>query len=884
MLTKFGESIGKGLVRVFGSRNERVVRSLLPIVDEINSLEEKYFAYTDERLRGVAADLRARLKDGESVEDVLPDAFAAVREAGRRHLRMRHFDVQLLGGIALHQGKIAEMVTGEGKTLVATAPAFLNALEKKGVFVVTVNDYLARRDRSWMAPVYEGLGLSVGVIQQGMGSFERIPQYQADITYGTNSEFGFDYLRDNMKDRPEEQCQKNLNFAIIDEVDSILIDEARTPLIISGPAEESTEKYYIADRVARKLEKGVDFELKEKESACPLTEEGIEKAQRLAGVDDFYTGSNMDWPHHIEQALRAHHLFLKDKEYIVKEGEVIIVDEFTGRLMSGRRWSDGLHQAVEAKEGLKIKEENQTLATITYQNYFRLFKKLAGMTGTALTEAAEFDKIYRLDVVVMPTNMPLVRKSYNDVIYRTRREKYLAVVEEIAEVHGGGRPVLVGTASIENSEILSGMLERRGIPHEVLNAKQHEREAAIVAKAGQMANVTIATNMAGRGTDILLGNGVAELGGLHVVGTERHEARRIDNQLRGRCGRQGDPGSSRFFLSLEDDLMRIFANEAVSNLLKRLGMVEGQDIQSGMVNRAIERAQKRVEAHHFEVRKNLLEYDAVMDEQRKIIYGQRQEVLRGENLKGMVLDMVDQVVRRILDQYLAADGETSQDDLAQVVSTFKSRFNLDVEAKEIDAKDVEGTFARLAARVRALYDEREKEIGPDDMRRVEQFLLLRVLDQKWKEHLYSMDHLKGGIGLRAYGQVDPKLEYKREGYNLFGQLISSIQDEVTNLVFRLRVQREEPVHRPIGLTSPIAPRPRMGPTAFGPPAQLREAERTAFRQAERQKRAAIEGSQRGGKEKPEPIRSTEPKVGRNDPCFCGSGKKYKKCHGAGAGG
>ena len=885
MLAKLSEGIGKGLVRIFGSRNDRVIQSLLPIVDRISSLEEKYFALTDERLRGVASELRLRLKGGETLDDILPDAFAAVREAGRRYLRMRHFDVQLLGGVALHQGKIAEMVTGEGKTLVATSPAFLNALEGKGVFVVTVNDYLARRDRSWMAPVYEGLGLSVGVIQAGMHSYERIPMYRSDITYGTNSEFGFDYLRDNMKDRLEEQCQANLNYAIIDEVDSILIDEARTPLIISGPAEESTEKYYIADRVAQKLVKGVDFELKEKESACPLTEDGIENAQRLAGVDDFYTGTNMDWPHHIEQALRAHHLFLKDKEYIVKDGEVIIVDEFTGRLMAGRRWSDGLHQAIEAKEQLRIKEENQTLATITYQNYFRLFKKLSGMTGTALTEAAEFDKIYGLDVVVMPTNMPLVRKSYHDVVYRTKKEKHHAVVEEIVEVHQSGRPVLVGTASIENSELVSGMLQRRGIPHEVLNAKHHEREAAIVAKAGQMGNVTIATNMAGRGTDILLGPGVQELGGLHVVGTERHDARRIDNQLRGRCGRQGDPGSSRFFLSLEDDLMRIFANETVSNLLKRLGMEEGQDIQSGMVNRAIERAQKRVEAHHFEVRKNLLEYDAVMDEQRKLIYGQRQEVLRGENSKSMVLEMVDQVVRRILDQYLSADAEATPNDVAEITSTFKNRFNLDVETSEIAPKDPEGTFQRLSERVRALYDSREKEIGSEDMRRVEQFLLLRVLDQKWKEHLYAMDHLKGGIGLRAYGQIDPKLEYKREGYGLFGQLINSIQDEVTNLVFRLRVQREEPPPPPpVGLT-PLGPRaPRMGPSSFAPPPQILNAERQAFRQAERQKQAAIDATHRTGKEKNEPIRSSEPKLGRNDPCFCGSGKKFKKCHGAGAGG
>jgi preprotein translocase subunit SecA len=642
------ELLGKVLKSIFGSRNERVLKTMMPVVAAVNALEPEMERLTDAELRAKTDEFRKRHADGETLDDLLPEAFAVVREGAKRTLGMRHFDVQIIGGLCLHRGMIAEMVTGEGKTLVATLPAYLNAISGKGVHVVTVNDYLARRDMKWIGTVYRALGLTTGVIQSDMDPHERIPQYRADITYGTNNEFGFDYLRDNMKMSVETQAQGRLNFAIIDEVDSILVDEARTPLIISGPAEESTDKYYKSDQVARQLKRKPeslpddlpedhpiewDFEVKEKEHSAVLTERGIVKAQKLLGVDDFFTGRNMDWPHHLEQSLKAHSLYRRDKEYVVQDGEVIIVDEFTGRMMPGRRWSDGLHQAVEAKERLRIRSENQTLATITFQNFFRLYDKISGMTGTAATEASEFHKIYALEVLVLPTNRPLIRGTEPDRIYRTEREKYRAVIEEIYDVHREGRPILVGTTSIEKSEILSHLLDKRGIPHEVLNAKHHEREAQIVAKAGEQGAVVIATNMAGRGTDILLGKGVADLGGLHIVGTERHEARRIDNQLRGRAGRQGDPGSSVFFLSLEDDLMRIFARDWVKNILGKLGMEEGQEIRSKMVSNMIGRVQRKMEEHNFEIRKNLLEYDEVMDRQRKVVYSNRQEILEGKNLQ-----------------------------------------------------------------------------------------------------------------------------------------------------------------------------------------------------------------------------------------------------------
>lgn len=859
---KILESLGRGLIKIFGSRNERELNKLRPLVARVNELEESARALGDGGLKVRSAELRQRARNGEPLDDVLPEAFALVREAGRRFVKMRHFDVQILGGIVLHRGAIAEMVTGEGKTLVATLAAFLNALPGDGgVHVVTVNDYLARRDREWMGPIYEGLGMTVGAIQSPMDSLQRKPEYACDITYGTNNEFGFDYLRDNMKVRVEDQVQGRLKYAIIDEVDSILVDEARTPLIISGPAEESTEKYYQSDRIARKLEKGRDFEVKEKENSAILTEEGIETAQKLAGVETFYSGRNMDWPHHIEQALRAHHLYKRDVEYVVKDREIIIVDEFTGRLMPGRRWSDGLHQAIEAKEHLKIKEENQTLATITFQNYFRLYKKIAGMTGTAVTEAAEFDRIYKLDVLVIPTNKPLIRKSYNDVVYRTRREKFNSIVEEIVELHKKGRPVLVGTISIETSEMLSGMLERRGIPHEVLNAKHHEREAQIIAKAGQKGMVTIATNMAGRGTDIILGEGVKDLDGLHILGTERHEARRIDNQLRGRSGRQGDPGSSQFFLSLEDDLMRVFASEKVSYILGKIGMKEGQDIQSSLVNRAIERAQKKVETHNFEIRKNLLEYDEVMNEQRKLVYEQRQAVLQGQDLTEMVLDMTEQIVQRGMEHYLA-EKEPGPKNFQEFSSWFRRKFGVSMGAGEIQGIQKEKLVPALMGRVKSLYERREKEIGSEDMRRIERFLLLNAIDSKWKDHLHAMDGLKSGIGLRAFGNVDPKVEYKMEGYRMFEQMIRSIQEEVTEFIFKIRIEREEEDLESIWAASSY------------------EHDQMAMYQAGRaQQERAIAGSQTG-EGKLEPIRA-EAKVGRNAPCPCGSGKKYKKCCGRG---
>ena len=641
-MADFISRFNRALVKVFGSKNERVLKGLWPIVEKVSACEPQFKKLSDEELFAKTDEFRNRLSDGETLDDLLPEAFSAVRESAWRHVRtpsgqpMRHFDTQVLGGIVLHQGKIAEMGTGEGKTLVATLPAYLNALPGKGVHVVTVNDYLAFRDSQWMQPVFEGLGITVGSIQGDMDNADRQAEYKKDITYGTNNEFGFDYLRDNMKIALEDQVQGDRPFAIVDEVDSILIDEARTPLIISGPAEEAVDKYYVANRVAKRLQRGQDFEVKEKERSIVLTEAGIEKAEKLVGVPSFYVGAHMAWPHLIEQSLRAHHLFQRDVEYVVKDGErgkeIVIVDEFTGRLMEGRTWSDGLHQAAEAKEGLQIRRENQTLATITLQNYFKLYSKLSGMTGTAMTEAVEFDRIYKLDVVSIPPNKPSNRLDIQDVVFRTFREKYNAIVEEIVAINEEKRPILVGTVSIERSELLSGMLRRRGIQHEVLNAKQHQREAEIIAEAGQPGRVTISTNMAGRGTDIVLGEGIAEKGGLHVIGTERHEARRIDNQLRGRCGRQGDPGSTKFFLSLEDDLMRRFASDRVSNILEKLGMKEGEEISHPWVTKSIVRAQKKVEGYHFEIRRNLLEYDGVMNEQRTLVYDQRQQILEGEGL------------------------------------------------------------------------------------------------------------------------------------------------------------------------------------------------------------------------------------------------------------
>ncbi|MEE9585121.1 MAG: preprotein translocase subunit SecA, partial [Candidatus Brocadiales bacterium] len=771
---------------------------------------------------------------------------------------MRPFDVQLMGGIVLYQGKIAEMTTGEGKTLVAILPAYLNALTGKGVHIVTVNDYLAKRDRDWMGPVFEFLGLSAGAIQSNQNYVEKKASYQCDVTYGTNNEFGFDYLRDNMRTGVEEQVQKKLNYAIIDEVDSILIDEARTPLIISGPAEESTERYYIADRVARRLKKDKHFEVKEKEKQAHLNDAGIEEVESQLGVGSIYTEKNMEWPHFIEQSLRAHHLFKRDTDYIVKDGQVIIVDEFTGRLMEGRVWSDGLHQAAEAKEHLKIKEENQTLATITLQNYFRLYNTLAGMTGTAATEAMEFDKIYGLQLVSVPTDKPLRRDNAPDKVYRTQKEKWKAIVEEIEEIHNCGRPVLVGTASIEKSEMLSERLNRGGIKHEVLNAKHHEREAHIIAKAGQEGHVTVSTNMAGRGTDIVLGEGVADKGGLHVLGTERHEARRIDNQLRGRSGRQGDPGSSRFYVALDDDLMRIFASDRVSSLLQKFGLEEGMAIEHSMVSNAIERAQKKVEEHNFEIRKHLLEYDEVMDEQRKTIYKWRQNCLEGKNLRNDVLKMVEDCVLDSVDYYMPGDDEEEWDTKG-LAEWFGQKYGVGPDAKELAGKSREDVEKQLVEKATELYHQRELEIGEDEIRKLEQFLILEKVDSKWKDHLYAMDNLKSGIGLRGYAQVDPKIEYKREALGMFESMMASIREELVDLLFRIKIEKGTPhlAHRVWNVENFVYQDAALMEKKPQPQAT------TATAEQER---------------RTEPIR-VGTKVGRNQPCPCGSGKKYKQCCG-----
>jgi len=896
-------ALAKVLKTVFGDRNERVLKALRPLVADVNELEPRFEAMSDDELSGQTEVFRGRLAEGETLEALLPEAFATAREASRRALGMRPFDVQVMGGIVLHQGNIAEMATGEGKTLTAVMPAYLNALEQRGVFIVTVNDYLAKRDRDWMAPVYTMLGMTSGAIQSNMVPQERQEQYACDVTFGTNNEFGFDYLRDNMKSKRDDQSQKVLNYAIIDEVDSILVDEARTPLIISGMPEASTQRYYEADKVAQKLKEGPDFEIKEKERTCVLSEEGIERAQKLAGVESFYDGEHMDWPHHLEQSLRAHYVYKRDKDYVVNTGdqgpEIVIVDEFTGRLMAGRRWSDGLHQAIEAKEKLRIREEMQTLATITFQNYFRLFNKIAGMTGTALTEAGEFSKIYDLDVVTVPPNRPIARSDEHDVIYRTAKEKWKAIADEIEEVQKAGQPMLVGTTSIETNEHLSGLLSRRGIKHEVLNAKQHAREASIIVQAGRKAAVTVATNMAGRGTDIQLGGNpdgllqehlaadpdadvekvtaqikaqvaaekqeVLDAGGLYVLGTERHEARRIDNQLRGRGGRQGDPGRTRFYLSLQDDLMRIFARDWVSGLLEKLGMTEGQEIQSKMVSRGIEKAQRRVEARNFEIRKNLLEYDEVMDTQRKTIYGKRQEVLEGHDLKDMISGMCAEIAAGIVESRVPEHGEPEIDGMCKEL---QSRFAMQFEADEFPLKDgPEGVTDHVIERIEKHYDEREAQLTPERMRMVERFLLLNTIDSRWKDHLRAMDALKQGIGLRGYAQVDPKVEYKREGYDKFQMLLAAVAEEVTALLFRLEVKSEDQQRLEERWQPSAMPAGAARPGAVPAPAAL------AAMQRGRERAAANAGNEGP----PAPIVRKAERVGRNDPCPCGSGKKYKRC-------
>jgi preprotein translocase subunit SecA len=991
------KAVDSVVARFIGTKHERDIKKLQPLVAAINAREAEVRPLSDEDLKlrfaALKAEVHEQLKDVEPSDDsykellkktldpMIAPAFALVREAGRRFLNMRHFDVQLIGGMVLHDGKIAEMKTGEGKTLVATLPAALNALAGRGVHVVTVNDYLARRDAEWMSPLYRGLGLSVGVIVHDLDDEQRKAAYGADLTYGTNNEFGFDYLRDNMKYDLAQCVQRGHQFAIVDEVDSILIDEARTPLIISGPSEESTDKYAKIDKIIPKLIQDIDYTLDEKHRTATLTEEGFSKCERLLGLSNMSDPVNIEIMHHVYQALRAHALYKIDVDYVNKDGEIVIVDEFTGRQMPGRRWSDGLHQAVEAKEGVKIERENQTLATITFQNYFRMYKKLSGMTGTAETEAAEFGKIYNLDVVVIPTNRTLIREEHRDVVYRTEKEKFEAVVNGILQednslangirhYHERGQPVLVGTISIEKSEAIADLLKKAKVPHEVLNAKQHERESRIVAQAGRKGAVTVATNMAGRGTDILLGGNpeqmtrdhflknklalpyaaapavipaeggpdaqpaipmvlfqhegkifqvpsdqwkpiyeqfaqqcksehdeVVALGGLHILGTERHEARRIDNQLRGRAGRQGDPGSSRFFLSLEDDLMRIFGGERMKALMFRLGMTEGVPIESGLISRRIENAQKSVEAQNFDARKHLLEYDDVMNKQRETIYAIRRSALEGKDQRDYVLGVAEDVARELVDTFCPREQHPDQWNTTQFLAEVNAQFGIDAKAAGADP----GTLSHdelAEATVKAVttrYEEKEKQFGADLVRWLERRIILDIVDSQWKDHLLSLDHLKEGIGLRGYGQKDPLVEFKKEAFVMFEDMMTRIDNETIRYLFHIQVQQNEqpPQGAPgaPGQQPPSAPpiRQRAGAAVASaaarasepPPQRLPEFARQMERKQERQQKELQYQTGPAQAEAPKPVRAGA-KVGRNDPCPCGSGKKYKKCHGTNA--
>ena len=981
--------------KVFGTKNEREIKRLTPKVAEINALEPAMKKLSDEQLRAKTDEFRRRIQERlaaipeepqadadrkkqleteryqllqQVLDEILGEAFAVCREAGRRVLNMRHFDVQLIGGMVLHGGKIAEMKTGEGKTLVATLPVYLNALSGRGVHVVTVNDYLAKRDSEWMGKLYRFLGLSVGVIIHDLDDQERRDAYAADVTYGTNNEFGFDYLRDNMKFDLKDCVQRGHNFAIVDEVDSILIDEARTPLIISGASEESTDKYFKVNRIIPKLEKGEeipgppgepptytgDYVVDEKHRNITVTDEGWEKVEQLLGIGNIADPENWDLKHHVEVAIKANALYRRDVEYVVKDGEVIIVDEFTGRMMPGRRWSDGLHQAVEAKEGVKVERENQTLATITFQNYFRMYKKLAGMTGTAETEAPEFEKIYKLEVMVIPTNKPLLRKENPDVVYRTEKEKYYAAADEIQNLYATGQPVLVGTTSIEKSERLSELLKKKGIKHVVLNAKYHEREAEIVAQAGRKGMVTIATNMAGRGTDILLGGnpefmakqeslkkGLAQpfraaqgkiegpqedgqttvwyysgkeyvvpsdkwneiynrhkletdkehdeviaAGGLHIFGTERHEARRIDNQLRGRAGRQGDPGSSRFYLSLEDDLMRIFAKEWVSNLLQRLGMEEGVPIESRLITRRIEKAQQAVEGQNFESRKHLLEYDDVMNKQREAVYGLRRQLLQGVDQKDLILEeYVVSILGDLMEQFCALKTHPDDWDIKGLKDAIFTRFGVDILAEGIKADTLnrqelgDAIFEKLKER----YEAKEKLIGPDAMRYHERMIMLSVIDQQWKDHLRDMDHLKEGIGLRGYGQKDPLVEYKRESFEMFEAMMQRAQEDTVRYLYLMQI-----LERPTQVAATAGPEAEIeaehSEEAIGqrPPRGVSTSMDDFVEASQRKKRRELEQARMAGAGETQQVQQVirGEKIGRNDPCHCGSGKKYKKCHGA----
>ncbi|HZT07949.1 MAG TPA: preprotein translocase subunit SecA [Chloroflexota bacterium] len=864
------------ITKIIGDNPEKELKRIQPIVDQINELDAEVARLPDDRLRDKTAEFRGRFLAGETLDSLLPEAFAVVREAARRTIGQRHYDVQLIGGVVLHSGKIAEMRTGEGKTLVATLPAYLNALSGEGVHVVTVNDYLAKRDSEWMGPIYRFLGLSVGAIQHDMDVRSRREAYGSDVTYGTNNEFGFDYLRDNMVWSATDMVQRGLEFAIVDEIDNILIDEARTPLIISGPAEESTEYYHMFARIVPRLRHEEDFTIDEKQRSISLTEEGIAKVEHAVGVSNLYDAENYELTHYLDQALKAEFLYKLDRDYIVKDGEVVIIDEFTGRQMPGRRYGEGLHQAIEAKEGVRVQRENVTLATITFQNYFRMYRKLAGMTGTASTEQEEFRKIYNLDVIPIPTNRPMIRRDQADVIYKTENAKFRAVVDEIKELNESGRPVLVGTVSIEKSERLSEMLRREGIRHEVLNAKQHEREAAIIAQAGRPGSVTIATNMAGRGVDILLGGnpaGLAEaivrrkfkgdddpppeaveaalaeaselcerdhatvvnLGGLHIIGTERHEARRIDNQLRGRAGRQGDPGSSRFYISLEDDLMRRFGGSTISNLMDKLGLEEDVPLEHGLVSKSIETAQQKVESHNFDIRKHVVEYDDVMNKQREIVYADRKSVLGEDTLRDTLMDWVDREIDELVSAFCAVRGEPADidgllDALAKLIPTAV------VEPNELEGRRPEEINELLKDLAASAYEAKEQELGPEVMRQAERAVVLRIIDSLWVRHLTALDDLRNGIGLRAYGQRDPLVEYKVEAHRMFEELQRAIQHDVAHTIFHVTLAREQ--------------RPRVRPQ----PAMV---------------------NRRGGSQ---PAKVGK-KIGRNDPCYCGSGKKYKYCCG-----
>jgi preprotein translocase subunit SecA len=828
--------------KIVGSRNERYLKKLRPLVEAINAFEPQVKALDQEAMQARIAELRQEVAGGRTLDDILPETFALVREASVRALGMRHFDVQLVGGITLHQGKIAEMKTGEGKTLVATLPIVLNALDGKGAHLITVNDYLAKRDAAWMGKLYTYLGLTVGVIVHGLEDEERQANYAADITYGTNNEFGFDYLRDNMKFYKEQLVQRPLHYAIVDEVDSILIDEARTPLIISGMSEDSSTLYARINAFIPLLRKETDFTIDEKARTVLLTDDGVMRMEEVLKIDNLYDPANITLQHHVLQALKAHHIFQRDVDYVVKDGQVIIVDEFTGRLMPGRRYSDGLHQALEAKEGVDVESENQTLATITFQNYFRMYDKLSGMTGTADTEAVEFREIYDLEVISIPTHRPMVRKDFPDLVYKTHKEKFAAITADVKDLHEKGQPVLVGTVSIEKSELLSSLLQKAGVPHDVLNAKNHEKEAEIVAQAGQAGRVTIATNMAGRGTDIVLGPGVTDLGGLHILGTERHESRRIDNQLRGRSGRQGDPGSSRFYLALDDDLMRLFGSDRLKGLMDKLGMEDGEPIENRMVSRAIENAQKRVEAHNFEIRKQLLEYDNVMNQQREVIYSRRRELMETTEPEVFAQEAIREIVDEIFAGLESSKGEPESESLEMAKAQIEDLFDLRPEITTGSAEEKEAVLAAALGRQEAL-----AASAGDHYREIARYFLLDALDRYWKEHLLAMDALRDGIGLRGYGQKDPKQEYKKEGFLLFQQLIYGIRDAAVRALSRVQLRSE-----------------------------VREQE---FQHKDETANLQYSGSSETAEAKKEPKRRAAPKVGRNDPCPCGSGKKYKKCCG-----